>query len=118
MQDSRVAERLPGDVSTFVQRHISSVEQLEGLLLVREERGRGWTAAEIGKRLRRSAASVDARMTVLAQNGLVERDGDHYRYGLGGIADRQIEAVEHCYRSRRAALIEAIFRADHTDGAD
>jgi hypothetical protein len=104
-----MGERLPRDVRRFLDEHIDSVEQLDSLLLLRQERGRTLSAEDVSRRLRGSPASVQARLETLASHGLVEQTGDGYAYTRAGADDALVAELAGCYRTRRPAVIEAIF---------
>ena len=105
-------ERLPPVVSSFLDTHIDSVEQLEALLLLREEKGRRWTADEVGDRLNRAPLSLEARLSALVDASLLERSREGYVYALRGEPHRLLAEVARCYRLRRTAVIQAIFAGD------
>lgn len=58
--------------ATLVARYITSVEQLEILLLLRRTCDRTWTAAAVAEELRTSEASAKNRLADLVAAGLVE----------------------------------------------
>lgn len=108
-----VAGGLPDRVARFISEHLGSVEQLEALLLLRAE-PRAWTAAEVGAQLRTLPESVELRLRDLLEHGLVERDGDAWRFAAaadGGLVDD----VAGCWRSRRVAVIAQIFAEPEED---
>jgi hypothetical protein len=64
---------LPRSVRTFLWTYISSVEQLDVLLLL--ARGGGsWTADEVHEELKTTRASVERRMLELEHHRLVRRE--------------------------------------------
>lgn len=92
----------------FLSRCISSVEQVEILLLLRRTGTRAWTIDEISGELRSSATSVRSRLAQLARSGLIERVDDRYAY-VAGPHDAVVEELFYEYETRRVRLIEAIF---------
>jgi DNA-binding IclR family transcriptional regulator len=108
-----VSRRLPEDVERFLARYIGTVDQLEILLLLRAEASRLWSAGEIGARMRRPEESTAARLDVMLEQGLVERDGERFRYRPGG-HDADVDSVGRSFATRRAAVIEAIFADSRT----
>jgi DNA-binding IclR family transcriptional regulator len=107
-----MGERLPQSVKQFLETYIDSVEQLEVLILLREERGRWWTPADVNRRLKTSRSSVELRLGALAERRLLERADATFAYTLDGASDRYVRDVARCFQSRRAAVIETIFAAE------
>jgi DNA-binding IclR family transcriptional regulator len=103
-----VNSRLPANVEQFLLDHVASVDQLEILFLLRADATRRWSAGEIGAQMRRPEASTSARLESMLEQGFVERDGDHYWYAPGS-HDGDVESLERCFATRRAAVIAAIF---------
>lgn len=99
----------PDDVRRFVTEHIHSVEQLEALLLLRAE-PRAWSANDMSARLFSSPASVAMRLADLQERGLVDREGNDYRYAVRDAAlNNTIGALSAIYRTRKDAVIGLIF---------
>ncbi|MGH3072434.1 MAG: hypothetical protein ACRDNB_09245 [Gaiellaceae bacterium] len=107
-----MAERVPENVRLFLEAHIESVEQLEALLLLRDERARAWTAAEVSRRLRGSSEAMRFRLGSLATHGLLERSGETFTYVATESEERRVGEVARCFRVRRTAVIAAIFAAE------
>jgi hypothetical protein len=115
-QEADVAGGIPDRVAQFIARHIDSVEQLEVLLLLRGDPGRAWTADELGATLRSVPDSVLLRLRDLHAHGLVEPDGETWRFSPA--ADGTLVGdVEDCWKARRAALIALIFAEPGDDPA-
>ena len=110
-----IESRLPADVAAFIRDHITSIEQLEVLLLLRSESGRTWTAADLSGRLKTAPASIAERLESLARGGLATRDGEGFRFEPGRAA--AVAALAACYASRRVAVIEAIFSGERSGAA-
>ena len=102
-----MAGGLPDRVARFISEHIDSVEQLEALLLLRAE-PRAWTAAELGATMRTLPASVELRLRDLLDHGLVEREGDTWRFAAGANGPL-VDDVAGCWKARRVAVIAQIF---------
>ena len=107
-----MGERLPDSVMQFLETHIDSVEQLQVLLLLSLEPERSWTVAGIAGRLNTSMSSVEIRLRRLISHGLLEQAGDTYSYVLTGAGDRRVREVAAYFKSRRAAVIGAIFASE------
>lgn len=103
---------MPQNVVRFLEAYIDSVEQLEVLVLLCEERGQGWTAAGVSKRLKTSRSSVEVRLAALVEHGLLEQAGETLAYTLTGASDRHVRDLARCFQTRRTAVVEAIFAGD------
>lgn len=101
---------LPSDLSGFIARNIASVEQLEILLRLYEQRDRRWTAAELNRDLRSNEASVIRWLGVLSSLRLVAAMAEGYQFCPDSPqTESQIAALAAIYRERPIRVIEAIF---------
>ena len=96
-------------VRQFIARHIVSIEQLEILLLLREQRARAWSPAEVNDRIQSSLPSVSDRLEDLVRRGLLRRDDDRFRYDAPADQDAIIAELAAEYRDRRYTVIDLIF---------
>lgn len=103
--------QLAPDEAQFIARYIQSVEQLEILILLRLDRERAWTPAELATQMRTSEGSAFARLVKLTEDGLVTKDEQgRYRFArLEPDLDAQVAAVATAYVTRRHMIIDAIF---------
>lgn len=77
-------EGITSDLQEFLSRHISSVVQLELLLLLRSTVPREWTAAEIARELRIEPPWASNQAMSLHHHGLlICRPGSEPLYGYG-----------------------------------
>lgn len=84
---------IPDDLRDFILRHIESVTQLEGLLLIRANPAERWDVAGVTRRLYAKEGDVRAALTQLCGHGLLSCTGDVYRYEpqseeVRGLVDR------------------------------
>jgi hypothetical protein len=93
---------------TLISQHITSIEQLEILLLLRSEPARSWKPEEVDDRIRSSLSSVSARLADLADRGFLRRDGDGYRYDPGPERAAAVDELSHAYAQRRYSVIDLI----------
>jgi hypothetical protein len=101
---------LPDDVHRFLYQHITSVEQLEVLLLARRSPGRSWSAADMARELYSHPTSIAQRFRALLGAGLM-REGapDHFRYAPRSLElDETVARLDDTYRERRVAVISLI----------
>jgi hypothetical protein len=103
----------PEDVRRFIVDHITSVDQLEVLLLVRGQPRTDWGAVEVSRKLYTQPEAASLRLESLHALGFVERAGDSdpvSRYHprtpeLDQLASR----LEEVYKERRVAVIALIY---------
>ena len=105
-------EPLPSSVRQFIFQYLSSVEQLEILLLLVKEERKPWTAEAIYRIVLSSRASVEHGLERFTAAGLVERmAGDPPLYCFRGTgAAKAIHELRHCYQAMPVRVIEAIYQ--------
>lgn len=95
---------------SFVGSYISSVEQADVLLLLRDDPQRAWSAEEISERLRSSRASISGRLRMLTEHRLASYDPDgRCRYAAEPALDALVAEFKDAYERKRYSLIELIF---------
>lgn len=95
---------------TFINKNITSVEQIEVLLILHANPERVWTIEEISAILRSSPNSIRSRLVVLEQRGLsagIPNAG--YRYAASGRLHEMVEHLAEEYGQRRFSVIELVF---------
>ncbi len=103
-------DSIPDDVRCFILDHIVSVEQMETLLLLRAERHREWTAAQVAMELRTSALSAGNWLADLERRGLLVGEKEHYRFApTTEVLEASVEGLSRIYPERRVTVIELIF---------
>ena len=106
------ASSLSPMVAAFIRANLDSVEQLEILLLMRLQGGRGWTAEQLAREMRTSRGSVETRLVGLSARGLVSPSGDDDGACIYSPRDKSVDdevaALAAAYLTRRFAVIEAI----------
>lgn len=103
------------DVRLLLRQHVTTVSTLEILLFMRREAGRTWTEAALERELRASRALVGEGLRRLVRAGLVQGDGEAWRYrpvtaDLAEICDR----LERAYRLKPVSIVNLI-AAPHSD---
>jgi hypothetical protein len=93
----------------FVHRYISSVEQIEVLLILRGAPDRSFTAEDISAIVRTNTASLAGRLAGLARAGLAAKDQGRYRYAAKGALARMVDTLADEYATRRFSVIELVF---------
>lgn len=106
-------DSLDEQLRAFVLEHFDSVEQLEVLLFLREERSRTWAAEQVGHVLRSSSESITKRMRDLkARKFLSGGDGLplHYKYDpMDAKLDEMVAQLAEAYKVKRFSIINLIF---------
>ena len=103
---------LPDEVRRLIAEHIVSVEQLEVLLLLREGRGREWTADAVSEQIRSSPASAQHRLADLHRRGFLARQNGEpasYRYSPDERSGHAVDALARSYNESKYTVIELIF---------
>ncbi len=104
---------LDEDLQTFVRATIRTVWSLELLLLIRADRSRAWTEAELVRDLRASKTSVDQALAAFDTAGLIVRDqSSAIAYSpVTPLLDQMCDRLETVYRERPMAVVSAIMAA-------
>lgn len=102
---------IASEVLQFIDRNIASVDQLEILLLLRGDRTRSWSAAQVGAELRSNPEVAASRLAAMCELGLlVCEPAGAYRYApVDADVDRVVARFEEAYRHYRLRIIERIF---------
>ncbi|HET7815666.1 MAG TPA: hypothetical protein VFL13_14995 [Candidatus Baltobacteraceae bacterium] len=93
----------------FVYKYITSIEQIEVLLILHDAPARSWTVDEISAIVRTNAASLAARLAGLAHHGFAAQDENGYRYAAKGALARMVDMLAEEYATRRFSVIELVF---------
>lgn len=106
-------DEISREVDQFIRDHISSVEQLEVLLLLAEHPQQEWGAAQVAQKLYRQPESVAAHLGALHRANLLSKtEGTPftYRYATtSGTTDSTVRGLEKAYRERKDTVIRLIF---------
>lgn len=104
---------LPTQVRTLIVERISSVVQVEVLLLLHADRARVWSAADVATQLRIDPAGADAQLAGLVAQGLIQRvDGPaanpEYQY-VASPHDAAVAELAQAYNDLRVSVISLIY---------
>jgi Mn-dependent DtxR family transcriptional regulator len=94
---------------TFVNNHISSVEQIEVLLLLLADPHQSLDIDGLSATLRSSPNSVGSRIRALEAAGLVSENGRGYRYTASGATHEMVRLLQKEYAERRFSVIELVY---------
>ena len=100
---------IPERVRRLIAEHITSIEQLEILLLFRGLPGQPQTVGQINDRIKSSLTSVTARLADLQASGFLRRTDDRYQYDPGAERAAVVDELAQVYAERRYTVIELIF---------
>lgn len=106
------SDKLDSGLISFIKAHIDSVEQLEVLLLMRNDPAKAWSAQDVSRQLRSSAASASHRLEKLCALRLIIKvdQSDSYRYEPSSPELRdKVTALSEAYLVRRVTVIDLIF---------
>jgi sugar-specific transcriptional regulator TrmB len=99
-------------VDDFLCQHISSVPHLEALLLLRGDRERRWTIAELSQALFIPAERAAAILRELEQRGFArqrEDSGGEYWYHAGSVErENMLDQVQTAYRRELVRISKLI----------
>lgn len=106
-------EEVPLDVRHFISAHITSVAQLETLLLLKTNPTQVWSPEAIARELRIDKRAASDQLAHLERNGVAVRtseQGDAYRYNPATPElDAAVVALAQSYLVRRVTIIGLIF---------
>ncbi|HVX86195.1 MAG TPA: hypothetical protein VH253_15535 [Phycisphaerae bacterium] len=121
MSDEGISDR----VKRFIATYISSVAQLETLLLLHTNVNQSWSAADIARELRIEAGGAETQLAALVASGLAVRvsdteaaravskpgdTGPRYRYNPGNPdVEADTVALAQAYLIRRVTVVGLIF---------
>lgn len=103
----------PSDrLTEFVRQRISSIDQIDIVLLLMQDRARAWTAPEVAKALGTPPESAAMRLFLLASSGLISFEASgipRYRYvGSDPETDALLGELAEVYATNRAAIVSLV----------
>jgi hypothetical protein len=100
---------IPKNVRRLILRHIDSVQQVEILGLLRDQRQRVWSPVEVSRTLHIDRAACEVWLARFADARLIDRVGDSYRHAVRGSDVRAADELVDHFARRRLAVIDAIY---------
>jgi hypothetical protein len=104
---------LPEEVTRFIIEHLTSVDQLETLLLLRSQPERYWDAEAVGQALYTQPTAASVRLADLHRQGLLAAETQEARAYRYAPATREIEqtisALAELYPAWRVRIISLIY---------
>lgn len=106
-------EDIPAEVRQFLAGNIHSLSGLESLLLLHNNPGRGWLAADVARELRVDPKWVEAELQSFCTRGLVSCGGQSpplffYAPATDPIKSA-VEQLARIYAERHVTIIQLIF---------
>ncbi|MRG95553.1 hypothetical protein [Polyangium spumosum] len=111
---------IPTELARFITEHVSSLEQLEVMCLLRDTAPREWRADEVSRELGSSLMSIGNRLAHLASKHFIKvrhaERGPVYQHGPASeeIAVL-IDAAARLYKERRLAVIDLVYGRPESD---
>ena len=104
---------IPIEVKHFIHDHISTLDQLEILLLLRGSPERVWSATEISTVLYTNVQSVKSRLEAFCLKGLLiktEAVEPYYKYKpTTDLLAKTIDDMARVYKDRRVSVVAFIY---------
>ena len=103
---------IPREVQAFIRSHLTSVAQLEILLLLHAARGRPHTADDVAESLRIDPVWAGSEMQRLHSSGLFDLadDGGTYCYRpVSSALDSAVGGLAQAFSTHRVSVITLIF---------
>lgn len=107
-------EEIPLRLTQFISAHISSVEQILVLQVLREDPSRFWQTEELAIYLRSANTSIERRLDQLYENGLLNRNatgpaGTHHYNPSSAENAELIGLLLDTYQEKSTRVIEMIY---------
>lgn len=107
----------PEEVRRFLKEHVSSIEQLEVLLLLRASSERSWSAREVYQRVLTNESSIQNSLEKLAQHGLLSRPNEsQFQFADDAAAVRSVlDSLAALYKERPARIVRELYGASASE---
>lgn len=110
---------LPDTVVSFIRSHVNSVELLEVLLLLQQQRSRAWSGESVAAELRIQPRSATSRLETIQRLGAAKAvDGSAFRFDEKCPLCPVIEALAKAYQTHRVSIIQLIFSRPQHNGVE
>jgi hypothetical protein len=113
-----MGNELSNGLRDFIKQYITSLEQLEILLLLHQEATRSWSVEEVFKVTQTNLASVAERLKSLAASGFLIAEGNpgsvfRFHSASAELAQR-VSELQNAYAFSKYKVVEVIFSAPHS----
>lgn len=104
---------LSENLERYIRERLPSTEQIEIVLLLRNDRERSWSAPEVSEKLGTPPESTAMRLFLLASNGVVVFDGSEgvprYRYSAANAeSDALVNELAETYAARPGDVYDVV----------
>lgn len=105
-----MSDQIPDDVAAFIGESISSIAELELLLLLAEDGSRSWPIEAIARQLYVAPAAAEDVVLRMASRGLLDHTAEGYLFApkTPGLA-ATVRALRDEFAKRRVRVIELIY---------
>jgi hypothetical protein len=108
------------EIVRFIEGHVSSLEELEVMLLLRSTAPRAWCVEEVVRELGSSVRSIQIRLDKLAHMQIVDVFNDNekifYKYNpIDEHGGALIDGVARLYKERRLFVIDLLYGRPESD---
>lgn len=107
-----MASTVPEHLQRFIRERLPSLEQIEIVILLRNDPSRAWTALEVSEKLGTPPESTAMRLFLLASNGVLAFESSgvpKYRYAAADPAtDQLVTELARLFEEQRDALYELV----------
>jgi len=105
---------LPEDVARFLDDHIESIDQLEILRVLGEDREREWDSADLAGEVQAEPAAIRTHLTAMQSRGLLRTTtrgvGLSCRYGTGTPElEKIVGRLLQMYKERPVTMIKMVY---------
>jgi hypothetical protein len=103
---------IPDHVLAFIRERIDSIEQIEVLLLLKNNAAKEWTAEEVSRALSTQPDSAASRLADFHSQGIVAMKvtpGKTYRYQANTLLDATIRDLGEAYSKYPVRVISLIY---------
>lgn len=107
-------EPFPDDVKKFLYENVESIDQLEVLRLLGEDRGKEWPLAELAVAVQTTPQALRAHLAAMQARGLLttEQRGTDLlcRFGVGPTASEvMVNRLLQLYKERPVTMIKLVY---------
>jgi hypothetical protein len=105
-------EAFPDRIRVFVEENLNSVEQLEVLLLLRQDAEKKWTAESVSQAIYTPVAAASKRLVDLVLRRLAVADESQLNFSYHPASselEQLVDELATVYRDRRVAVISLIY---------
>ena len=104
---------LPNQIKIFIIETLSSIGQLEVLLLLYRNRGKSWTATEVGEAMKSSKMAAIQQLEELHTKSLVSRltknSTSLYEFNASKEQEETVEMLSKYYHDYRVLIVTLIY---------